>query len=77
MINTPLATKNADGTTYTLLDGRPCPPERDERGCNTANKIVLQAIINEQETIPLVQPINKYSRQATITALAFEELRVP
>ena len=74
--NTPLATKNADGT-YTLLDGRPCPPERDEWGCNTANKIVLQGIINEQETIPYVQPINKYSRQATITALAFEELRVP
>jgi hypothetical protein len=77
VVNTPLATKNADGTTYTLLDGRPCPPERDERGCNTANKIVLQSIINEQEIIPLVQPINTYSRQSTVTVLAFEELRVP
>lgn len=77
VINAPLATKNADGTTYTLLDGRPCPSERDERGCNTANKIVLQGIINEQETIPLVQPILRYNRQANITALAFEELRVP
>jgi hypothetical protein len=77
VINTPLATKNADGTTYTLLDGRPCPPERDERGCNTANKIVLQGIIDWQETIPDQQKRIKYLNQFTITGLAFEELQVP
>ena len=76
VVNTPLAIKNADGT-YTLLDGRPCPPGRTERACNTANKIVLQNIIEWQETIPDQQNRIKYLNQFVITGMAFEELQVP
>ncbi len=74
--NIPKAVKNEDGT-YTLLDGRPCPPERNERQCNTANKIVLQWIIENQQKIIQQNVVIDFMWEMTKVWLGIEEMRVP
>lgn len=76
VINIPPLIRNADWT-FILIDWRTCPPERTERQCESAQKVLLWTIISAQKELPYAKKAISTRNDITRIILALQEWKMP